>query len=99
VILFLLAPLAAAAFGALYGVIAGALTGVALVVLRSYALGARWRVRTIGLVASAAPWVVIALLRDFPIYLLAGLFSGAAGAFLAPCVLYGLPRRARSVHE
>jgi hypothetical protein len=95
----LLAPLAAAAFGALYGAIAGVLTGLALVILRSYALGARRRVRTIGFVASAAPWVLLAWLGDLSIYLLAGLFSGAAGAFLAPWVLYGLPRRARSVHE
>jgi hypothetical protein len=95
----LLPPMLAAAVGALYGVIAGALTGVALVVLRSYALGARRRARTIGFVMSAAPWVLATRLEAFPIYLLAGVFSGVAGAFLAPWVLYGLPRRARSVHE
>ncbi len=87
------------ALGALYGVVAGTLTGVALVVLRSYALGARRQARTIGFVTSAAPWVVATGLEGFPSYLVAGLFSGAAGAFLAPWVLYGLPHRARSVHE
>src|SRR5206468_3149090 len=75
----LLVPILAAAVGALYGLIAGALTGLALAALRSYALRARRRVRTIGFVMSAAPWVLAARLEGFPVSLLAGAISGAAG--------------------
>ena len=84
----------------LVGILGGAVMGelallvIPLSLLRSYALRAKRRARTIGLVVSAAPWV----LGDFPIYLVAGGFSGAAGAFLAPWVLHGLPRRAPSRH-
>jgi hypothetical protein len=92
----LLVPFLAAALGALYGVIAGMLTGVALAAFRSYALVRQRRARTIGFVMSAAPWVLAARFEGFPIYLLAGAFSGGAGAFLAPWVLHGLPRRAPS---
>ncbi|MDX6207891.1 MAG: hypothetical protein QOE24_282 [Frankiales bacterium] len=87
----------AAAAGAICGAVAGVASGIALAICRTWVLGERRRARMVASAASAAPFLLYGLVSGlalgsplvFAADALAGLFSAAAGAFLAPWVVGG----------
>ncbi|BEP11721.1 hypothetical protein acdb102_00320 [Acidothermaceae bacterium B102] len=101
--------LAFGAIGAVIGGLVGLVSGLVLAVSEHPGPGSpaartdRSRRRT-GFVSGAVPFLLLALLT-LPVpelllfWLPVALVSGAAGARLAPWVLYGAARRAPSLHE